>query len=161
MGSYANHFDEFGRVSRVMDHLHIFAVHPFPPRLSWYNNTLVPIGFHDRKTQQQIVEIAQRAQGIDGARIILGDFNMSDQARAFKIVSRHFQDVYRQAGKGFGFTFPHGLRVADKPVPGPFVRLDHIWCSNDLYASDAYTRCGHDSDHCYLVAELASMVENR
>ena len=106
--------------------VHVFAVHPFPPGLSWHKDIPLPMGLYDEEPQRQIMQVAQQMANTDGARIMLGDFNTSDQTRAYAMVAKSFRDAYREAGKGFGFTFPLGIKMGRIPIPGPFVRLDYI-----------------------------------
>jgi len=87
-------------------------------------------------------------------QIIAGDFNMSDQTATYATLSAVTIDAYREAGFGFGFTFPNNLRLGQAPIPGPFVRLDYIFHSPELSAQQAYVGCSGSSDHCYLVARF-------
>ena len=135
----------------------IFVVHPLPPGLEWYRDTTIPIGLNDINPQRQIEEVTRRAASTKGFVLILGDFNMNEYARGYSIIAEEFVDAYLEAGWGFGFTFPKGLRVNEMTVPGPFTRVDYIFHSRDLYANRTWVGCGGGSDHCYVLAELARM----
>lgn len=135
--------------------LTIFVVHPLPPGLDWLGNTVVPIGLNDIDPQRQIEEVTRRAASVEGSVLILGDFNMSDYSRGYEIIAEEFVDTHREAGWGFGFTFPRGLRVSEMPVPGPFTRVDYIFHSRELCTNRAWVGCGGGSDHCYVLTELA------
>lgn len=136
--------------------LHILAVHPLPPGLSWYKDSSLPIGLNDAAQQRQLVDIARRAAALQGPLLVMGDLNTSDQTRAYRQLSTVLNDAYRQAGWGLGFTFPHGLRLGRFPIPGPLLRLDYIFYSDDFYAEWARVACKGGSDHCYLIASLVS-----
>lgn len=135
--------------------VNVFVVHPLPPGLEWYRDTVIPIGLHDIEPQRQIEEVTRRAASEDGAVLIVGDFNLSDQAPGYTILAEEFTDAYREAGWGFGFTFPKGLRVGETPVPGPFTRIDYIFHSRNLCTNWARVGCEGSSDHCYVLVQLA------
>ncbi len=137
--------------------LHLMAVHPLPPGLSWYKNSPLPIGLNDAAQQRQLMDVAQRAADLQGPLLVMGDLNTGDQTRAYRRLSTVLNDAYRQAGWGLGFTFPHGLRLGRFPVPGPLLRLDYIFYSDDFYAEWARVACKGGSDHCYLIANLAQV----
>ncbi|MBN1318227.1 MAG: endonuclease/exonuclease/phosphatase family protein [Anaerolineales bacterium] len=132
----------------------IFAIHPFPPGVEWYKDTGIPVGLHDAGPQSQVIEVVRQAASKDGIVLIVGDFNMSDNTRAYADIKEVFVDAYREAGWGFGFTFPRGLRMGNVPIPGPLTRVDYIFHSDDLCTKWARVGCGGGSDHCYVVAQL-------
>jgi endonuclease/exonuclease/phosphatase (EEP) superfamily protein YafD len=136
--------------------LNVFVVHPLPPGLLWYKDTLLPIGLKEAGLQHEITDIVQRASVVEGPVLIMGDFNTSDQTRAYASVAQEYRDAYREAGWGFGFTFPYRLQVGDIRAPGPLVRVDYIFHSDDLFTERAKVGCGGGSDHCYLVARLTN-----
>lgn len=96
----------------------------------------------------------------EGAPVIVaGDLNMTDQAPEYRWL-RHagLVDTYREAGWGFGLTFPANpiTRVFGQPFPPfPLVRLDYILHSPGVQAQrttvwpDAGT-----ADHYPVVADL-------
>jgi vancomycin resistance protein VanJ len=135
--------------------VNVFVVHPLPPGLEWYRDTIIPIGLHDTEPQRQIDEVTKRATSEGGFALIVGDFNLGDHAPGYTIIAEEFTDAYREAGWGFGFTFPKGLRVGKTPVPGPFTRIDYIFHSRGLYTNWARVGCEGSSDHCYVLAQLA------
>jgi endonuclease/exonuclease/phosphatase (EEP) superfamily protein YafD len=135
--------------------LNIFAVHPLLPGLSWYRGTLLPIGLHDAEQQQQLVRIARQAIDLRESVLMMGDFNISDQTHAYMSITEDFTDAYWEAGYGFGFTFPRGVQLGEFAIPGPLIRLDYIFHTDDLYAERARVECKGGSDHCYIVAQLA------
>ena len=137
--------------------VHVLAVHPPVPSFSHHRGRLLPVvpdGFSDEGTERQIAGIARRAAALAGTVLVVGDFNATDQTHAYAQMARLLKDAFREAGWGFGFTFPHGERVGRLPVPGPLVRLDYVFHSDDLYAERAQVRCEGGSNHCYLVVEL-------
>ena len=84
--------------------------------------------------------------------IILGDFNLSDFEAAYRGFAAAFENVYRAAEGGFGFTFPANRALP----PFPFIRIDHIWVSEELTPLRAGTDCRETgSDHCLVWSEVA------
>jgi endonuclease/exonuclease/phosphatase family metal-dependent hydrolase len=101
-----------------------------------------------------MADVARRVREEDGPVLLLGDLNMTDQSPAYRFLAAELQDAHRQAGWGFGFTYPYRLRLGGLPVPGPVVRIDYILFSEHYCATWTRVACGGGSDHCYLVAEL-------
>jgi vancomycin resistance protein VanJ len=144
--------------------LHVFAPHPFPSGTIWLDDYPIPVGIDDDAQQRQLADLAQRAREIGNRVIVMGDLNVSDQTHAYPELANVLGDAYREAGWGFGFTFPNGLRLANVfpsrgrlaslPLPGPFLRLDYVFHSYDLIAEKAEVVCRGGSDHCYLMATL-------
>jgi vancomycin resistance protein VanJ len=133
----------------------VLVVHPEPPGISWLDGELpLPIGLHDDRVQAELADVARRAAGSGMPVLVAGDFNTTDQSRSYRTLARVLDDAYREAGWGFGFTFPFELRVNRRQVPGPFARLDYVFYSDDLYAQWARVRCRPGSDHCALVARF-------
>jgi endonuclease/exonuclease/phosphatase (EEP) superfamily protein YafD len=138
--------------------VHVFAVHPPPPVLAHRQGRWLPVvpdGFSDEGSGRQVADIARRAAAIEGTVLVAGDFNMIDQTTAYSRMTSLLKDAFREAGWGFGFTFPHGERIGRLTLPGPLVRLDHLFHSDDLYAESARVRCAGGSNHCYLIVRLS------
>jgi hypothetical protein len=114
------------------------------------------------KQAQALVEFAAEHPG---PLIFVGDLNATDQNKAYAIISPTMHDAWREAGWGFGHTFPGkptpdvgGSRpvVLGLPVPMWLVRIDYIFHSDSFITLDA--RLGPDdggSDHRPVVARLA------
>ncbi len=134
--------------------LEVFVIHPLPPGIAWLRTTHMPIGLYEGGLDRQMADVAARAGALSGPVLVLGDFNMSDQTRAYSALTSRLRDAYREAGSGFGFTFPVGLRLDGQVVPGPLVRIDYIFHSAALRATRAHVGCRGSSDHCYVVADL-------
>ena len=135
--------------------VHVLAVHPLRPGVTWYKETWLLTGLYDRGTQRQVIDVAQRAGDLEGPVLVMGDLNLSDQTRAYARLSQVLKDTWREVGWGFGLTFPRFLIVGPTRVPGPWVRIDYIFHSSDVGAERARVACHGGSDHCYLVARLA------
>jgi endonuclease/exonuclease/phosphatase (EEP) superfamily protein YafD len=134
--------------------VHVLVVHSKSPDLSWLGAWPLPTGLHDGWRDRQMAELAERAAALEGPVLVMGDFNMTDQTRGYARLSAVLKDAYREAGWGFGFTFPQGLRWGRWPVPGPLVRIDYVFHSPNWRADWARVGCEGSSDHCYVVAGL-------
>ncbi|MSP14364.1 MAG: hypothetical protein EXR62_15605 [Chloroflexi bacterium] len=142
--------------------IEVLAIHPPPPGLSWFRSSLLPTGQYN-DGESEINELIQRLAVLNKPLVVLGDFNLSDQSHAYTQMTKVFKDAFREAGWGFGFTFPNDVtleqtRIGQVSVPGPFVRLDYIFYSADFRAQEAHVTCKSGSDHCYLVAQLTSIM---
>lgn len=137
--------------------VHILAVHPLPPRFTWSGNVPRQTFLPCAEREQQMAVIAGRAAVLEGPLLVMGDFNMSDQTQAYARLGGVLQDAYREAGWGFGFTFPLGKSVGPIAAPGPLTRIDYIFYSGELYAERASVGCTGGSDHCYVVAEFSGL----
>ncbi len=129
---------------------HVFVLHPEPPI-----HRVGPPGqkaprLYERQLEAQLADVIGRAAGLAGPVLVMGDFNMGDQGRSYVVISSVLGDAFREAGLGFGFTFP----VNRGPL-GPLVRIDYIFHNDALYARRAYVGCNGGSDHCYVVAEFS------
>lgn len=134
--------------------VHIFAVHPPPPGLFWHGGGWLSVDLFVEQRDRQIVDLARRVADVEGTVLAVGDFNMTDQSRSYAQMATLLKDAYREAGWGFGFTFPNGERIGRLVIPGALVRIDYVFHSNDLYAERARVDCGGGSNHCYLVVRL-------
>lgn len=115
--------------------------------------------------ENQAHALAEFAAAHAGPLILAGDMNATDQNEAYAIVTRSMHDAWREAGFGFGHTFPGkptpdvgGSRpvVLGIPVPMWLVRIDYIFYSDAFVAIEA--RLGPDdagSDHRPVVATFS------
>lgn len=113
-----------------------------------------------REAQARI--IAHFASAHPGPFIAAGDFNATDMHVAYRILTEQLQDSWREAGWGFGQTFPGAASLGSSrptlagiPVPMWLVRIDYVFHSDDFTAAAA--RVGPwdgTSDHRPVVAEL-------
>ncbi len=75
--------------------------------------------------------------------------------------ARRLRDAQREAGWGWGFTFPTNLAILDYfkvPIPAlpmlPFLRLVYVFSSDDWQSLRICEGRAAGSDHCYLVVDL-------
>lgn len=89
--------------------------------------------------------------------VMMGDFNTTDQTRAYRrMVDAGLVDAFRAATGTFGATFPIPMRFMWMPCP-PIVRIDFHWHTQHFAAVSS--RVGRDasSDHLPLETVLAWM----
>jgi vancomycin resistance protein VanJ len=132
----------------------LIAPHLPQPTLRWSGTLHLPNGMDSSEHDQELSEILQWVKQATGTVVLAGDFNMSDQAKGYGLVASNLRDAYREAGWGFGFTFPNRLRTSPIPIPTPVLRIDYIFHSADLVAQSARVECKGGSDHCYVIARL-------
>lgn len=124
-----------------------------PGDISW--------NFRYREGQaQSLIDLATR---LDGPIIFGGDANLTSLSGGYKIITRELRDSWREAGFGFGHTFP-GSNVSGNPFYrwGPFsaprwlVRIDYIFVSDEWMIVDArVAEFDGGSDHRGVIVELA------
>ena len=91
--------------------------------------------------------------------IVAGDFNMSEQAVIYKEVAVMMKDAFREAGVGWGGSWP--VSVVDelpKFLP-PLLRVDYIWYSVHFRAIEAHRGPKLGSDHLPFFAVLELQTE--
>lgn len=137
--------------------IQVIVVHLQPPGIDWSDRLPLPVGVDDHDAQAQVSDIATRAAALPGPVLVLGDFNLSDQSRAYTLMVASLHDAFREAGWGFGHTFPNNVEIAGIRVPQPLIRIDYVFHNDALYARQASVGCLGGSDHCYVVAELDRM----
>jgi vancomycin resistance protein VanJ len=117
----------------------------------------------ERLEQAQLV--AGFAAGRREPLVVLGDFNASSTNDAIETLTKVLKDAWREAGSGFGHTFP-GASVDESPgssrpkylgidVPRWLIRIDYVFHSSEWRTVAARTG-GADSksDHRPVIATL-------
>lgn len=112
---------------------------------------------------RELSALAREISAVSGPLIVGGDFNAMDLSETYRLVARYLRNAHREAGWGFGFTFPAPSfdfecrpEETSIPIKWPLVRIDHIFYSDHLYAHRAGTlTTSGGSEHLPVVAELA------
>lgn len=107
-------------------------------------------GYDDTLRNQELEALIQKVEAEPLPVIVAGDFNMSDFTPSYDLWASRLNDTFREAGTGFGGTWPVFKRV---PSPG-FVRLDYIWHSDTITATHAELGPYLGSDHLPLSSVL-------
>jgi endonuclease/exonuclease/phosphatase (EEP) superfamily protein YafD len=99
-------------------------------------------------------ELVAHVGRIGGARIVVGDFNMTPSSHAHGVLTDELRDAFYEAGWGLGHTYPTSLRSAGLGLLLPLVRIDYIFYSGELIAKRAWAGPSGGSDHLPVVADL-------
>lgn len=144
------------RVSIDLPGRSAILVHVHPPRpdihVTLWGSVPLLTGFDVDVTQHALQEAIQGLEGPEHPLLVVGDFNVSDRQPFYRELRHHFADAYRDAGWGFGFTFPNAYFGAVPPVP--LVRIDYILRNEHWGVTDARTGTMPGSDHRFLLADL-------
>lgn len=128
----------------------IYNTHPPIPHIALRSSSV-------EQRSVEIQSVLDRAQQDEGAVVLIGDFNVTDQGQDYWKVASNYQDAYRAVGWGMGFTFPEfsAYRPSFAFLP-PLARLDYVFYNDDLEAVEAFVwpESG-GSDHRPLYVELA------
>jgi len=77
--------------------------------------------------------------------LIAGDTNLPSLSPALVDTVGSFRDAFREAGSGFGYTFPSRH---------PWMRIDRMMASSDVAFTRFEIGCKETSDHLCIVTEL-------
>ena len=151
--------DEYWRVHLAMQRVTLSVNGP----LVFYNaHPIMPLsrnGFGRRA--EEITDLLERAGNETGPVLLAGDFNMSDQSADYWRMTARYRDSYREAGWGFGFTFPADMPLFSSSgylpqhLP-PLVRLDYVFhdANYDAVEARVWPTSG-GSDHMPVFVSLA------
>ncbi|PJF30821.1 MAG: hypothetical protein CUN51_06450 [Candidatus Thermofonsia Clade 1 bacterium] len=135
----------------------LYNVHPVHPGM-------VGKLFDARPRQWEIDQIMARLAAEKRSVLLLGDFNMTDQAEAYRQITARYYDIFRRVGAGMGYTFPawrypqareltNGLPLGWLP---PLFRIDYAFASEGIQALQARVLPDSGgSDHLPLWVEVA------
>jgi endonuclease/exonuclease/phosphatase (EEP) superfamily protein YafD len=115
-----------------------------------------------REREQQIQMLAAFAAARQEPLIMVGDFNTGDQSRAYASLAAVLKDAWREAGHGFGHTFPGAATpgssrpiIAGMRIPRWLIRIDYIFYSEHWRAASASPGpWDGTSDHRPVMARL-------
>ena len=157
---------QYTRVSVNGHPVHVVNLHLTAPRIVWRRLPFVPGALpagqraDDRRRQVALLAPRLHELAVSGEPVVVaGDLNMTDQAPEFRqLLGAGYADAYREAGWGFGLTFPAGPVAVffRRQVPAqPMVAIDHVLVSPgvDVRQIRVWPASG-GSDHHPLVADL-------
>jgi vancomycin resistance protein VanJ len=138
--------------------VHLLNVHLQPPRLvrqsRGESGLFVPVGVSTEVQDQELERLLAELDSLEGAVVVAGDFNLTDQSASYAKLAGRLLDAHREAGWGFGNTFPD-LEVRSLPTPFPLVRIDYVFHSPHTMALASYVGDKGGPNHRFLVAELS------
>ena len=107
-------------------------------------------------TESQVSDLVERyIRRVSGSQLLTGDFNQTDWSRSYDRLASVLDDSFREAGRGFGHTYPSNIGFSRTEVSIPLVRIDYIFHSADLRAVTARVGPDGGSDHLPVVADFA------
>jgi len=125
-------------------------------------NPVVEVERTIRERFVQAQTLVAFAQTHPGPLILASDCNMTDQNADYRLMTTIWHDSWREAGRGFGRTYPGGdqggegnVRFGALTIPRWLVRIDYVWHSSHWRAIEA--RLGQwdgHSDHRPTIARL-------
>ena len=114
----------------------------------------IPVAFTTEGQETALRQLAEEGQNTQEPLIMMGDFNVNDRQPNYRLLRRSLNDAYREAGRGFGLTFPNAnLRLGRFKVP-PLIRIDYVFHNDAIEATAAHTAADPASDHRAVVADL-------
>ena len=135
--------------------IEIVNVHPSVPHISstMIGRRHVPIALDTSQHERTIGLVLDRVERRRGPLLLMGDFNMTDRQPAYQRVRGLLGDAYRDAGWGFGLTYPNARGVGRIRLP-PIIRIDYVFYSPEWSVLGAWNGARPSSDHRYLVSRL-------
>ena len=112
--------------------------------------------YDDRLRNEQLEQLAKLLATDPNPFVAGGDFNMSAHAASKKLLSNVAKDSFKEAGRGWGNTWPRMdvyRRNSNVPLL-PLLRLDYVWHSLDLQALKSMVGPALGSDHLPIVSTL-------
>jgi endonuclease/exonuclease/phosphatase (EEP) superfamily protein YafD len=125
-------------------------------RLQW-RRQLVPVvrGYNPESRDAQVTELVNRIRTVPGPRLLTGDFNETEWSRPYQLLAAELGDSFREAGSGFGHTYPSNFAWGEWRFSLPLMRIDYVFHSSELMALEARVGPDGGSDHLPVVAELS------
>lgn len=127
----------------------VYVVHPKPP-----GRILSPLTYDTTRRDTDIDALRREWLAHEsGPVIVIGDFNMGDLSAPYRDMDVDFDDAFKTAGHGLGFTFPATSPLGILPR---LLRIDYVWYNQPLTAVNAAVwHNSGTSDHRPVIAELA------
>lgn len=144
------------------ERVQVINVHPVTPQYAFGGRYLadgaipvpLPRWFSTERQEPAIAALVAAAGAGDDRLIVAGDFNTGDRHQNYWRLRRELRDAYREAGSGFGLTFPNGGEVVRGLELPAMLRIDYIFYGDGIDARNAHTVAAPSSDHRAVVADL-------
>ena len=95
----------------------------------------------------------RRAATVKTPLLVVGDFNATDRMPILNGYRAVLTDAFREAGFGFGFSFPYNATFRSISLPS-LVRLDYIFHDTSWRTLRSWMGQADGADHRYVVADL-------
>ncbi len=122
------------------------------PRLARYLTNV--LHYNEFIRDDQIEGLINTLKAETHPYIVAGDFNMSDQAAVYNDLAAHMKDSFREAGTGYGASWPVSTSRDLLRFLPPIIRIDYIWHNDHLRAVSIEQGPALGSDHLPLYATL-------
>jgi endonuclease/exonuclease/phosphatase (EEP) superfamily protein YafD len=134
-----------------------FAMPTGPSRLPQFGNRFAlqtALSYDNRTRNGEIERLLERLADEPYPYIVAGDFNMGEDAAIYGAIAETMGDAYREAGTGWGGTWPVPI-VTELPywLP-PVLRVDYIWHSQHFHPLEAGNGPKLGSDHLPVYARF-------
>lgn len=111
-------------------------------------------GYDEEARNHQLDLLLAQIEAEDLPTVVAGDFNLSEFTPGYRLWSERLTDSFREAGIGFGTTWPVFERYGLPSVLPPLVRLDYIWHTSSLRAISTTIGSYLGSDHLPVSATI-------
>jgi endonuclease/exonuclease/phosphatase (EEP) superfamily protein YafD len=91
---------------------------------------------------------------LEEPQVVAGDFNQTDWSASYATIAAALQDSFREAGWGFGHTYPSAIGHDPWTVSVPLLRLDYVFHSAGLGATEARVGPAAGSYHLPVIVDL-------
>jgi endonuclease/exonuclease/phosphatase family metal-dependent hydrolase len=128
-------------------HVHRFrdALHLFRTGALFAGDPEKDLGSNTGLRKLQIAAVAELAASEKVPVLIAGDTNLPNLSVTLRTNLGRYDDAFRTAGSGFGYTFP---------AKHPFLRLDRVLAGPELHFTSFRLGCVGVSDHLCVVTEI-------
>ncbi len=113
------------------------------------------LSYDEKSRDAQVRQLINIVQHEPYPHIVVGDFNMTDQAVIYEELREKLVDGFAEAGRGMGFTWPSGESEEIGNFLPPIMRLDYVWHSQEWQVQSIKAGPKLGSDHLPLIAELS------
>ena len=125
-----------------------FVMEPYNPMIN------IALSYDETIRAAQIYDLLLRLSREHLPYVVAGDFNTSNFSNLYSIMATHLVDSFREAGIGFGMTWPVAAYAKLPKFLPPLLRIDYIWHSSALRATTAWVGDTVGSDHFPVTAAL-------
>jgi endonuclease/exonuclease/phosphatase (EEP) superfamily protein YafD len=91
--------------------------------------------------------LVPRIDSVVGPQLVMGDLNQTEWSSSYPLVATELGDSFREAGWGFGHTFPSDLAWTHLDISLPLLRIDYVFHSSDLLVEEAHVGPAGGSHH--------------
>jgi len=141
----------------AMYNIHLMPNYGDTPRIRTkvYNPLLyIALSYDETIRSRQIADLLSRLANEQLPYIVAGDFNTSDFSLLYGRLTASMTDSFREAGTGFGMTWPVASDFGLPAFIPAFLRIDYIWHSKMFQAIHANIGEAVGSDHFPVMTEL-------